>query len=165
MKVSALAYAGLLAFAQVAKTQDTGDDVKDNLDDIGDNIKDIGDNIGDGLGDAFDNVKGDVDNFIDEAKSNGGSAWSELRASATADWDKVKQSYSNIIATATGEAAQQASEYFESASGEFQNAIASASSIAEDAGNNDDDEDAGVMQAVSLGLTGLAAGVVVFINL
>merc|ERR1712169_165968 len=151
MKVSAIAYAGLLAFGQVARAQNNDDnDVGDTFDEIGDDIQDIGDNISDGFKDTFDNLKDDVDNLVDDAKSAGGENWSDL------------------IATASGDAREQATEAFGSLTGAFDQAIASASSWADENSDSDDGgdgEDAGVMQTVSLGLLGLGAGAALFVNL
>merc|ERR1712169_148555 len=163
MKVSAIAYAGLLAFGQVARAQNNDDnDVGDTIDEIGDDIQDIGDNISDGFKDTFDNLKDDVDNLVDDAKSAGGENWSDFIATATQAFDDAKQSYSDLIATASGDAREQATEAFGSLTGAFDQAIASASSWADE---NSDSDDAGVMQTVSLGLLGLGAGAALFVNL
>lgn len=165
MKVSAIAYAGLLAFGQVARAQNDDNDVGDTVDEIGDDIKDIGDSISDGFKDTFDNLQDDVDNLVDDAKSAGGENWSDFVATATQAFDDAKQSYSDLIATASGDAREQATEAFGSLTGAFDQAIASASSWADENSDGGDGEDAGVMQTVSLGLLGLGAGAALFVNL
>merc|ERR1712000_799844 len=146
MKFTPVAFAGLLA---LAKGQDVVDDIKSVGEDIFSIGEDIFSDVGNGFSDIVDNIHTEFDDIV--AEVTGGAAasyWSDRLASVSAKYEDILESYSEIAATASGDAIEDAQDD-------------------NDDDNNDggDGEDAGVMQVAALGFAGLAGGVAVFMNL
>merc|ERR1712169_143128 len=96
MKFTPVAFAGLLA---LAKGQDVVDDIKS----VG---EDIFSDVGNGFSDIVDNIHTEFDDIV--AEVTGGAAasyWSDRLASVSAKYEDILESYSEIAATASGDAA------------------------------------------------------------
>merc|ERR1712000_310780 len=165
MKFTPVAFAGLLA---LAKCQDVVDDIKSVGEDIFSIGEDIFSDVGNGFSDIVDNIHTEFDDIV--AEVTGGAAasyWSDRLASVSAKYEDILESYSEIAATASGDAAARVTSLIGEASEAANDAASRVSDAIEDAqddNNNDggDGEDAGVMQVAALGFAGLAGGVAVF---